>query len=270
MKDFRKKIIGTFFVLTSVMVAAAFTSENTYKSDRNNTLSSPRVPIELPATSTSDVVIHHSGFSLLYNEAHEQAVWVAHYLTRERVMQKNAERKSYFSPDKKIATGSAKHSDYTKTGFDRGHLVPAADMAWSEQAMAESFFTSNISPQEPNLNRNVWRLMEEQIREWAQIYDTLYIVTGPILETGLPTIGESQVSVPKYFYKLIVDVQGGRAEGIAFLMPNTETFATKEAQDFVVPIDSIETLTGIDFYPLLNDATEKEVEQEVCLECWEF
>lgn len=152
--------------------------------------------LEIPKTSSSkDRIIKKTGFSLLYNESHEQAEWVAYQLTKSET-NSVFERTDNFMVDPMVKTGSAVAADYQGSGYDRGHLAPAGDMGWSAASMTESFYYSNMSPQLPAFNRGIWKRLEEQVRTWAIDYDTLYVVTGPVLQMGLPKIGPNEVSVP--------------------------------------------------------------------------
>ena len=223
--------------------------------------------IEIPALSETDIVINHFGFSLLYNEEHEQASWVAYELTSTEI-NKIFDRTNKFILDPQVKTTTASGKDYLKSGYDRGHLAPASDMGWSSITMAESFYYSNISPQTPEFNRGVWKRLEELVRSWAIKYETINIVTGPILTPGLPAIGPNQVNVPNLFYKDILDYNGKDVKGIGFILPN---LGSKEIlQSYAVSIDSVESLTGIDFFPMLNDDQEIYLESAICLACWSW
>jgi endonuclease G len=223
--------------------------------------------MEIPALHSTDTIVRHLGYTFQYNEKHEQAAWVAYALTQEET-KKLFERSDDFIPDPKVHTGSAIQEDYARSGYDRGHLAPAADMGWSEQSMQESFYFSNMSPQNPSFNRGLWSKLEAQVRRWAKEYQVLFVVTGPVLEENLPTIGPSQVSVPNLYYKVLLDTAGPSPRAIGFVMRNE---GSKESlQNFAVSIDSVEHLTGIDFYPELPDEKEKQLEHTVCMECWNW
>jgi endonuclease G len=221
--------------------------------------------LEIPKTNADVSIIRHTGFSLLYNEAHEQASWVAYELTREKTA-KGVERTDKFLPDPKVLTGTATNKDYEKSGYDRGHLAPAADMSWSEVAMAESFYFSNMSPQLPGFNRGVWKRVEEQVRLWAVENERIHIVTGPILTEGLNTIGKNEVSIPNHYYKVILDYTSPNVKGIGFIIPHESS--SLSLQHFAVTIDSVEILTGIDFFPSLPDSHEYLIEKTLCISCW--
>ena len=221
----------------------------------------------LPHYSESDQIIRHHAYTLCYNEKHEQASWVAYELTRSET-QKAVERSNKFIIDPLVKTGSASDADYKASGYDRGHLAPAADMGWSEQSMRESFYYSNMSPQLPAFNRGIWKQLEELVRDWAIAEDTILVVTGPLLRDGLSTIGNNKVSIPEYYYKAILDLSGKTHKGIGFILPNQA--GNKSLQAYAVTIDSLEKVSGIDFYYQLNDAIEHQLEKQVCLTCWEW
>ena len=223
--------------------------------------------LEIPKTNPKDTIISHTGYSLLYNESHEQAYWVAYELTKDET-NKIYDRTDKFLVDPKVKTGTANDKDYSGSGYDRGHLAPASDMVWSEIAMAESFYYSNISPQNPSFNRGIWKKLEELVRTWAIQNDAVYVVTGPVLNTGLNTIGINKVSVPNYYYKVILDYTEPNIKGIGFIMPNKAL--NEQLQNFAVSIDSVQKFTGIDFFPLLPDKQEELIEKTLCINCWSW
>ena len=221
--------------------------------------------LEIPKTGPKDIIIRHTGYSLLYNETHEQAAWVAYELTSEET-NKIFERTDKFLVDPKIKTGSGDNNDFSKSGYDRGHLAPAADMGWSAASMSESFYYSNMSPQAPAFNRGIWENLEELVRTWAIENNSVYVITGPVLTSGLSTIGPNKVSVPDYFYKVVLDYKEPGIKGIGFILLNAGS--AEPLQNFAVTIDSVEIITGIDFFPLLPDAQEAAIEKTLCKKCW--
>ena len=221
--------------------------------------------LEIPKMKGNIPVINHLGYSFQYSEKHEQAFWVGYELTKSET-EKSYERTDNFIPDPMVSTGTATVGDYSKSGYDRGHLAPAADMGWSAQAMSESFYFSNMSPQDPGFNRGIWKSLEEQVRTWAIVYDSIYVITGPILKEGLVQIGPNGVSIPKYYYKVILDNVGEDAKAIGFLMPNAKS--QEPLESFAVTIDQIEQETGIDFFSQLSDSRENAFEKEICVSCW--
>ncbi len=221
--------------------------------------------LELPAIKPKDEIVTHTGFTLMYSETHEQAAWVAYELTKEET-NKRVSRTNKFKPDPYVKTRTATDKDYASSGFDRGHLAPAADMGWSETTMAESFYYSNMSPQVPGFNRGVWKKLEELVRNWAIENNSIYVITGPVLTPGLPAIGPNQVSVPNFYYKVILDYSEPGVKAIGFILPNQSS--AEPLQKFAVSVDSVEALTGLDFFPLLPDDQEKLIEKMRCVSCW--
>ena len=171
------------------------------------------------------------------------------------------ERTDKFLPDPDVRGAKAYSNDYTKSGYDRGHMAPAADMKWSKQAMAESFYMSNICPQNPNLNRGDWNDLEEKSRQWAKKYGAVYIACGPVYDHGKPKrIGNNKVAVPDAFYKVILINDSKTPQAIGFLFPNKA--GHKPLKKYIVTVDSVEKRTGIDFFPALPDEVENRIEAE--------
>ena len=222
--------------------------------------------LEIPASSEEEI-IHHTGYSFVYSEMYELANWVAYALTKTEVSG-TIERSTSFLPDPNVKTGTANNQDYFKSGYDRGHLAPAADMSWSEIAMKESFYYSNIAPQTPAFNRGVWKNLESLVRNWAITDSVLYTVTGPVLTDDLDTIGANKVSVPTHFYKVILVFRKNNAKGIGFIIPNEGT--SRGLTEFAISIDSVEQVTGIDFFPRIPDDEEIIIESSICLPCWNW
>jgi endonuclease G len=219
--------------------------------------SGPTLSIACPLPLSTELVINHTAYTFAYNEEHEQANWVAYVLTQAHLGD-GVERSNRFMEDPLVSTQTATNADYAKSGYDRGHLAPAADMSWSLQVMQESFYYSNMSPQLPGFNRGIWKKLEEKVRDWALLYDSIYVVTGPVLVAGLPTIGPNKVSVPKYYYKALIAPR--QQKGIAFLMPNAKSDA--QLFDFSLSIDALEAKLGRDFFYQLKDQLEQQIESK--------
>jgi len=224
-------------------------------------------PFAYLPTSTTKQVIKHSYFALSYNEKYEQAEWVSYFLRSQNEGIGHYKRPRFIN-DPKVTTESADTDNYKKSGYDRGHLCAAADMRFSKTAYDETFYTSNISPQKHNFNGGIWKLLEEKSRYWATKYNGIYVVTGGILQKGLPTIGSEKVAIPNYFYKILYCNFKGKDKMVAFLMPSVKS--KDPLYKFVVSVDSVEKMTGIDFFPQLNDAIEKELESKSDYKAWAF
>ncbi len=212
---------------------------------------------ELPAPIPGEQLIHRLGYTLSYNESHEQASWVAYELTSSEV-RGTISRTDDFRQDPSVTTGSASLADYLGSGLDRGHLAPAADMKWSRKVMSESFYMSNMSPQEPGFNRGIWKKLEGKVRDWAIINGSVYVATGGILTGGLQHIGPNNVSVPKFYYKVVLDYTEPGLKGIGFILPNKKS--DRDLASYAVSIDEVEERTGIDFFTFLPNGIEAKLE----------
>jgi endonuclease G len=204
---------------------------------------------------------------LSYSETHEQAEWVAYELKKSHLSNTNFKR-PYFEIDEAVKTGAAHWRNYKNSGYDRGHLCPAGDRRFSKQAHDETFLTSNISPQDHQFNAGIWNTLEQKVRYWAGKYDGVFVVTGGILKGDMKTIGDENVSVPNQFYKVLIDANSGKTKMIAFLMPHEDS--DQPLYKFVVSVDDIEELTGIDFFSELEDDIENKLEASSSYKGWSF
>ncbi len=213
--------------------------------------------IYFPAQVDSHQEVDYTQFTLSYNEEHEQADWVAYELNKDEA-QMEAGRSNNFKADNNISTGSATPDDYVNSGFDKGHLSPSEDNQLSEANNKESFLMSNMSPQLHRFNNGIWKELETWVREKAIEFDTIYVVSGPVFLNNLGSIGENKVTIPGYFYKALLRFEDGNPKTIAFLIP--QIGATGQLKDYIVPVNALETITGIDFFPALDDSIENRVE----------
>lgn len=227
--------------------------------------------VELPKLNhkATEQVIRHEGYTVSYNSDYRLPNWVAYELTGQEAKSNKAQRSNKFVPDPDVKGASAGNEDYTRTGYDRGHMAPAGDMKWSLKAMRESFYLSNICPQAPGLNRGRWNDLEEQCRLWAKENGVLWIATGPLLEKDLERMGKNQVAIPKTFYKVICTIINNEYKGIGFLFENRDYDGTP-LETLAVSIDQVEKVTGIDFFPALPDSIEKAMECRVDASVWSF
>lgn len=265
----KNKAIYTLLLLVCVVgfwLFENFYTPDTYSHPVGNISKTEIPPIFLPS-STTGLVVDHEHFTLSYNEPFEQAEWVAYLLKKEHLTYDDRKR-PYFIEDPKVRTKSADWRNYKGSGYDRGHLCPAGDRRFSNQAYNETFYTSNISPQDRDFNAGVWNRLELHIRQWAKRYGTLFIVTGGVLEDGLEEIGEEDVDVPRSYYKIVAREEPDGIKTIAFLMLGEES--SKPLQQFVVPVNRIEKVTGIDFFEKLANGKEAELESKVEKGNWKF
>ena len=214
----------------------------------------------------ADTIIDRPGYALGYIEYHEQPAWVIYIMTQTEATTKAAKRTNKFRSDPEIPTGSATAADYRRSGYDRGHLASAADMAFSGRTMADSFFFSNMSPQKPAFNRGIWQELESLVRYFAITERKIVVVTGPILpKEKTVTIGANQVTVPTHYYKVIFDLTPPQ-KMIGFILPNEgshEPLAT-----FAVTVDAVEKATGLNFFSRVPKEEQERLERTISTKAW--
>jgi endonuclease G len=241
------------------------TSQPILQPDFSSTRTNEHLQYGLP--SLDGQLIIREGYTLLHDGNKKVPLWVSYHLTKED-LQGTAGRTDDFRPDPEIPVGHrAELSDYKGSGYDRGHMAPAGDMNRSKKVMSESFYLSNMCPQEPTLNRNKWRILEEKARNFTLAKGESWIITGPVFmdidgdgnKDCLGRIGTNRVWVPTHFYKIIV-TQNGEIKAISFLMPNRNP--ERDIGNYQVPVDSIEKITGLDFLNELPDDIENVIEAQ--------
>ena len=221
----------------------------------------------LPKHDNEDVILRKIAFGLKYNDTTKQPDWVAYELTLNEVYSNETKRSNNFKIDTEISTGTATNDDYRYSGYDKGHLAPAADMKFSKQAMDESFLFTNICPQVPAFNRGIWASLESMVRYWAVVNEAVMVVCGPIFYSNeYITIGINEIGVPDAFYKIILDYREPEKKGIAFIIPNRKK--ENEISFYVCSIDDVEIITGEDFFPFLSPHAEKLLEASFDLDLW--
>lgn len=222
--------------------------------------------IGLPLLNDSGTTYSHSAYIFNYNEPAEQPNWVAHIISPE-IADGIITRTNDFRVDTLVKTGTAGKNDYWQSGYDRGHLAPSADFKWSLKALSESYLYSNMTPQVPDLNRERWAALEDQLREYVvQHKRPLYVVTGPILDQGLDSIGPNRVAVPKRFFKVALDYSVQPMQAVGFIMPNE--YCKYPVMHYAVPVDSVEKITRINFYPKLATSVQNAAEKSYTDSLW--
>ena len=245
------KILAFILLLSMVIMIGCTSSES----------------LEEPKHYETDVYIKHYAYSLVYNEQTEQANWVAYNL-ESKELQKNFKRKNNFRPDTMVVTQTANNADYYKSGYDRGHLAPAADMTWNERAMSESFLYSNMSPQKPSFNRGIWKRLESKVRKIAVKYDNVYVCVGPIFGDSIITIGSNKVAIPSHYYKALLVYNDTLQQSIAFIMPNEKS--SEPISNYAISVDSLEQILHLDLFHSLPNSKEKIIESKFDLKYWEL
>lgn len=202
-----------------------------------------------------------------YSEELRIPLAVSWYLTREHASGRHQRKNQMFHPDPEVKNPTTTE-DYIQSGYDRGHMCPAGDNKWSQEALEQTFLMTNICPQNHNLNKNDWNDLEQLCRQWARKYGKIYVVCGPLLRgSNHRQIGprSRRVTVPEAFYKVVMRT-GKNAAAIAFVYDNKGQ--SQPMRQAVRTVDEVERLTGLDFYSALDDGTENRIESKSSLSDW--
>lgn len=265
-KNYNQKKRGVKGKINLILFLAAFIIGSCLLLQREHRkASSPAIAIEnakelhIPKLTVRrpEYVVTHTGFTVSYNKEWKNPNWTGYELTRSKV-KGTEKRKNRFIPDPHIADCTTRDSDFTKSGYDRGHMVPAADMKWSKEAMEESFYLSNVCPQHPELNQKAWQKLEHKVRQWAVADSAIIIICGPIVGNKCRKIGKSGISVPHSFFKVVLSPFKEKPQAIGFVFKNESCTAPLKA--YAVTVDSVEALTGLDFFTTLPDEIENVIE----------
>lgn len=256
MKSYRLVILFIFVLLSA---------NSQQMMSQKNTSTLGRLELAKTMRGRSSQIITHIGYTTSYNSNWLIPNWVAYELTTKEVAGTYPRPKIPFEPDPMVKGRTAYHGDYSHSGYSRGHMAPAADMKWSEQAMYESFYLSNICPQKAELNGGVWERLENKVRSLAREAN-VYVCCGPIMSSSPQRIGGSKVAVPMGFFKVLCMNRKGRWQAIGFVFPNT---ACKGSMfDYALPVDNVEKITGHDFFYNLPDDIENDIESHSELNKW--
>lgn len=212
-------------------------------------------------------------YSSYFDPATKTPLWVAERITADSAGG-SEERTNDFRPDPEIpAPAQASRSDYARSGYDQGHMAPAADFRDDRAAMSESFLYSNIVPQDPENNQVAWQKLEMLARTYAKSRGEIFVVTGPLfLATGAPvgSVGRSRVAVPTHIFKVLLDPKTG--ESTAFVLPNAPVSIAgpgarptlgdweRELARYQTSVREVEKASGFDFNPQLNAVDAQAVE----------
>ena len=224
------------------------------------------IRLELPAISNGDDVVEHLGYTASYN--HEWLIpnWVAYELTREELNGTTKGEESFrWDPD--IKGKQAWREDYSGSGWDKGHMIPRADLKWSAKAYSESFFFSNICPQNHDFNAGAWLTTEKMARRIARQYGSVYVVCGPIVtDNKYGTIGEHKVTVPDAFFKAFLINDEGEYSAIGIVMYNSPERQLLKAS--TMSVDELEEKCGLDLFSSLERTIQDEVESKINWHKW--
>jgi len=217
----------------------------------------------------SILFVKHTFYEVGFNTKYKLPAWTFYSLTKEHFALANLECNGSFVKDPMLNTEQAKSTDYSASGVDKGHMVPCEDMSFSEQAMHETFYYSNCAPQTTELNRGEWKMLEELSRNWGKEYGEVIVVSGPVFEKNMKTMGKEKISIPNLFYKIIIRHEEQTYKAISFILPNVTT-PINGLQNYVCSVDSIEKITGLDFFTDLPDNLEAQFESVSNTKDWDF
>lgn len=234
--------------------------------ERPQTLKADGLDNARVAEGVPEQIVEYEGFRVSFNADNKTPNWVAWELLATET---DGPEKRYdkFWQDMNVE-GCPTTKDYSNSGYDRGHLCPAADQKWSRQAMIDCFSLANMAPQDHSLNSGAWSTLEKKERLWAQRDSAIVIIAGPIYEKDdVKRIGQAGVRVPSAFYKVIIAPYLPEPRGIGFVYPNMSS--PGNMNDYAMPIDKVEELTGIDFFYNLPDELENRIEAVASFKEWD-
>ena len=231
---------------------------HTYPSADNTELAGTR-------SDAREQIIEHTGHIVSYNSVWNEPNWVAWELTREETRAPYRKRNSDFEPDPLVEGKKITTHDYTKSGYTRGHMAPSGDMKWDEDAMNECYYTSNICPQNKELNAGLWEEVESLSRTWARRYGKVWICCGPIVD-DVHLMVKSKIAVPSSFFKVICAEQNNRYHAIGFIFPNED--CKGRIWQYAYSVDEVERITGHDFFYNLPDDIEDKIEADDTFNFW--
>ena len=271
-KKSRKSSVSRTILVIAAVAAVIFVAWRINAAERSDaplvtTPAAELLMVALPS-GTPEQIIEYTGYTISYNADAHQPNYAAWELTEEKLRNNTSRRDVKFDVDRSVK-GSAELSDYRRSGFDRGHMMPAADAKWNDRAMTESHFLANICPQDHNMNGGVWATLEGNCRQWAARDSSIIIICGPVLADSMTrTIGDGgKIPVPERFFKVVLAPYDRPPRGIGFLMNNGPVDGGVQAS--AVSIDQVETATGYDFFSALPDEIEDEVEAQCAYHDWQ-
>lgn len=256
--------LGVFVLIVNVIRTSAVSAP---AASRTNSASSQgykdlEIAKGAPASSVTKA---YEGFTVCFNPENKTPDWVGWELLGSEVAN-DVSRSDNFWQDYDL-NGCPSPTDYKRSGFDKGHLCPAADQKYSAAAMSDCFVMSNMAPQTHALNAGAWLTLEEKERRWAQRDSALVIVAGPLYnESDNQRIGEAGVRVPSAFYKVFLSPYLDDPQAIGFIFPNMK--CPGNMMDYAMSIDDVEKVTGLDFFSALPDELENKVEQSFSSKFW--
>lgn len=220
--------------------------------------------VKMPSATPSQIK-EYEGFTVSFNSQNHTPNWVAWELLGTETEGPNT-RSDKFWGDPDI-NGCPEPTDYKRSGYDKGHMCPAADQKWSTKAMNDCFVMTNMCPQQHALNAGAWKTLEEKERQWAKRDSALVIIAGPVYDASdRHAVGPIGVRVPSAFFKILLAPYAEQPRAIAFVYPNMS--APGNMQQYATTVDAVEELTGYDFFAALPDDVEQAVESTFSFNDW--
>lgn len=262
-------IVGLVIIVMSFFAIAFVVKDNDTSVEKETNVVFVDSVKELCKTNIPDSIPYEilikKAYIVSYNKDTKIANWVAWHLTAEHT-DGPYRRLNNFHEEESVASPRATLEDYRGSGWSRGHMCPAGDNKWSEEAMYESFSLVNVCPQNASLNSGLWNSIEIDCRNWAKRFGDIYIVCGPVFyRKEHETIGKNRVYVPEAFFKVVLCLNG-TPKGLGVVVKNNA--GTKKNDLYYNSIDQVERITGYDFFPALPDSIEDEVEAVVDMKLW--
>jgi endonuclease G len=254
---FKKQIIFLLSSITCIFILCATSVTNEH------------LKYGIPGTCSTCQTLFREGYVACNDTSKKVPLWVAYHLTKEYLSAGTEKRANYkFLPDPDLAPDErAENKDYSKTGYDKGHMCPAADQSRNATTMKECFYLSNMCPQWPKLNRHPWEQLEAKIRSLAVKYSEIWVYVGPIFEKDTATkafkpekeLGHDNIWVPWGFYKIVVFQDKGQLTALAFQYKNQDE--TNDIPAHEVTIDEVQQETDLDFLSNLPENEQKGIEE---------
>jgi endonuclease G len=235
------------------------TSTTTSSSTDTTRLAGMEIPVY--ESSRGGQVLKRKAYTVSYDADYKTPQWVGWILTAAHTSGE-VPRETQFYADPDVRGAKAYTKDYTGSGYDRGHMAPAGDMKWDEEAMRQSFYLTNVCPQNPSLNRGDWNDLEQMTRSWAKTYGAVAVVAGPIYYNQKPVrIGANKVAVPHAFFKVLLVGSGNALRAYGFIFPTVS--GHRDIRKYQYSVDEVEKVTGMDFFSRLPDEVENSIEAAV-------
>jgi endonuclease G len=253
----RKPVVAALFVLLG---AYSCSITSTKQQDQSSVTTkgevSPVFSMSMGDLSVKpkSVLLDHKYFRVMYDPKYRLARYVRYVGTAEHLRKNNAKRTNKFFPDpilKKLGLEPVQKKDYLHSGYDQGHMAPSGDFTWAQDVNNETFVLSNMAPQKPKLNRDAWRQLEAHVHKWICGEGRVVVITGPLLEEGLPTL-KSGLPVPNEFFKILIDDTPPR-KVVAFIFKQTDMGDVYNER--VVEVKALEKRIGESFE---NEVSEPE------------